>query len=67
MIITYLRIKDYEKRLKYIYIYICTYKTDLKTELSFLTQFGNFKFHVVYKDFRFALKKAIIWCFQSQL
>lgn len=33
------------------------YKTDLKTELSFLTQFGNFKFHVVYKDFRFAFKK----------
>lgn len=34
------------------------YKTDLKTELSFLTQFGNFKFHVVYKDFRFAFKKS---------
>lgn len=34
------------------------YKTDLKTELRFLTQYGSFKFHEVNKIFRFAFKKS---------
>ena len=34
------------------------YKTDSKTELSFLTQYGSFKFREVNNVFSFAFKKS---------